>query len=174
MRHFEVLLFAGLFGIGCGSKATNPPVAPTGTNENATAASQPNQNTAKANEVTVHIDDAIRKACGISDSKAYFAFDSSRLEQADMKTMHQLSQCFSTGPLQGRGMRLVGYADPRGEPEYNLVLGGERASSVKQILVRDGVVAGHIETTSRGEMEAKGYDEATWARDRRVDVRLAD
>ena len=37
-----------------------------------------------------------------------------------------------------------------------------------------GMPGGKIAVTSRGEMDAKGTDEATWARDRRVDVVLAD
>jgi peptidoglycan-associated lipoprotein len=71
-------------------------------------------------------------------------------------------------------MRLVGHADPRGEPEYNMVLGGRRSDNVKSYLVRKGLPDAQAETTSRGEMDAVGTDDTTWAEDRRVDIALAN
>ena len=53
-----------------------------------------------------------------------------------------------------------------------MVLGGSRADTVKTFLTMKGVPSGRITTTSRGEMEARGTEEASWAEDRRVDVRL--
>lgn len=164
-----------LLAAGCGSQAVKPPAAPAANAGESSATPETDSEAAPTEEqVAVHIEDAIKKACGISDTRAYFAFDSSNLESSASGALGQLAHCFSKGPLGKERMRLVGYADPRGESEYNLVLGGERASSVKSFLVRTGVAAERIETTSRGEMEAKGHDEATWAKDRRVDVRLAN
>ena len=71
-------------------------------------------------------------------------------------------------------MRLAGHADPRGEPEYNMVLGGKRAENVKGFIAKKGMNGDKISTTSRGEMDATGTDEATWTKDRRVDVVLGD
>jgi peptidoglycan-associated lipoprotein len=71
-------------------------------------------------------------------------------------------------------MRLVGHADPRGSDEYNLVLAGSRADGVRIFLINRGLRAAQMATTSRGEMEAKGTDEASWAADRRVDILLAN
>jgi peptidoglycan-associated lipoprotein len=71
-------------------------------------------------------------------------------------------------------MNLVGHADPRGEEEYNMVLGGRRADNVQHFLVSVGLPTGQAMTTSRGEMDATGTDEAGWAKDRRVDVVLAN
>jgi peptidoglycan-associated lipoprotein len=118
----------------------------------------------------VHIADDIRKACGISDADAHFAFDSATLGQTERPVLNQLATCFVSGPLRGREMRLVGHADPRGPDEYNMVLGGSRADTVKAFLTMKGVPGSRIGTTSRGEMEARGTDEASWANDRRVDV----
>lgn len=174
MRGFRSLVVVGLFSAGCGARAAHPPAGPTG-DTRTSAASEPGAAAAGPSEerVAVHIDDAIRRACGISDSRTYFDFDSARISGKGSKVLRQLAQCFDTGPLKEARMRLVGYADPRGEPEYNLLLGGRRASSVKDVLVQDGVSADHIETSSRGEMEAAGHDELSWTRDRRVEVRLA-
>lgn len=62
---------------------------------------------------------------------------------------------------------------PRGEEDYNLALGGRRANSVRDAMRELGVASGRFQLTSRGDLDAKGTDEATWAEDRRVDVKLA-
>jgi peptidoglycan-associated lipoprotein len=69
-------------------------------------------------------------------------------------------------------MRLVGHADPRGDEEYNLVLGGRRSDAVKGYMTRAGLQDAQAQTTSRGEMDAEGTDESSWSNDRRVDVVL--
>jgi peptidoglycan-associated lipoprotein len=68
----------------------------------------------------------------------------------------------------------VGHADPRGDEEYNLALGGRRADAVADALAQRRLSRNQISTTSRGEMEASGTDEPSWAKDRRVDVTLAE
>jgi peptidoglycan-associated lipoprotein len=118
------------------------------------------------------ISDEIRRACGITDEDAYFAFDSAQIRQEDHGVLSKLATCFETGPLKGRDMHLVGHCDPRGSDEYNMVLGGRRAESVKQYLAGEGLAKAQVQTTSRGELDAKGYDEPTWSKDRRVDVML--
>jgi peptidoglycan-associated lipoprotein len=120
----------------------------------------------------INISDDIRKACGITDSDAYFAYDSANVRPQDQAILQKLATCFSTGPLKGRTMRLVGHADPRGDEEYNMVLGGRRADNVKGAIVNAGLSSSKIATTSRGEMDATGTNEAGWEKDRRVDVML--
>jgi peptidoglycan-associated lipoprotein len=122
----------------------------------------------------VNIDPGIRKACGISDEDAYFAFDSAHVRDSDRQVLRKLAVCFSTGPLAGKQMGLVGHADPRGESEYNMLLGERRATNVKKVIVAEGLQPSKMSTSSRGEMDATGSDEASWARDRRVDVVLAN
>jgi len=122
----------------------------------------------------VNIAPEIRNACGIADADAYFAFDSSRVRSSDYQTLDKLVRCFTTGPLAHHEMSLVGHTDPRGGEEYNMVLAGSRADGVKAFLVGRGLGGQQVATTSRGEMDAKGTDERSWAQDRRVDVRLAD
>jgi peptidoglycan-associated lipoprotein len=55
-----------------------------------------------------------------------------------------------------------------------MVLGGRRADNIKNAISREGLAAESIATTSRGEMDATGTDEASWAQDRRVDVMLGN
>lgn len=122
----------------------------------------------------LNISEDILAACGISAAEASFAYDSARVRQGDAPVLDKLAECFTTGKLAGRKMRLVGHADPRGDEEYNMVLGGRRAESVKSYLLGAGLKQDQAQTTSRGEMDAQGTDEAGWARDRRVDILLAD
>jgi peptidoglycan-associated lipoprotein len=120
----------------------------------------------------ITISDDIRKACGIPDSDAHFAYDSANVRPQDQAILQKLAQCFSTGPLKGKTMRLIGHADPRGDEEYNMVLAGRRADNVKGAIAGAGLDQGKMATTSRGEMDATGTDEAGWEQDRRVDIML--
>lgn len=118
----------------------------------------------------INISEDIRKACGISESEAHFPFDSARLGDIDRPVLGKLATCFVSGALAGHQMQLVGHADPRGESDYNMVLGGSRADTVKTFLIARGLSGARIATSSRGELDAHGTDDRTWAEDRRVDV----
>jgi len=120
----------------------------------------------------IAISEDIKKACGITDADAYFAYDSANVRPQDQAILQKLAACFSTGPLKGKTMRLVGHADPRGDEEYNMVLGGRRADNVKGAIAGAGLDAAKMATTSRGEMDATGTDEPGWEKDRRVDIVL--
>jgi peptidoglycan-associated lipoprotein len=160
----------------CGSDPKPPPAAPAGGGDAPQADTTPAP--AKADDDgsrgQINISDEIRRACGITDADAYFNFDSANLLPAARTVLEKLAQCFTDGPLKGRKMNLVGHADPRGEEEYNLVLGGRRADNVKRFLVSVKLPEPQAATTSRGEMDATGTDEAGWSKDRRVDVVLAN
>lgn len=157
----------------CGSDPKPPPAAPAGPVGESQAAAQPSLEEQKdPDKGTVQISDEIKKACGISDSDAYFAYNSAHVDQRARGIIQKLARCFKDGPLKGRSMHLVGHADPRGDDEYNLVLGGKRAESVRGLLLKQGLGKDRITTTSRGEMDASGSDAESWAKDRRVDVTL--
>jgi peptidoglycan-associated lipoprotein len=122
----------------------------------------------------IKIADNVRSACGLADSDAHFAFDSSHVRNQDRKVLRALADCFGSGPLKGRQMSLVGHADPRGAGDYNLALGGRRADNVKGVLVAEAMRDSRISTTSRGAMDATGTDELSWAADRFVDITLGN
>jgi len=177
-RSFVVTCALLAFASGC-SDEKKPAVAPVATVAPATnAAPNTDANNPKpdddATRGNLNISDEIRKACALSDSEAYFAFDSAHVRAEDQRVLKKLADCFSTGALKGREMRLVGHADPRGSADYNLALGGRRADNVKTVIASQGLVAKKIATTSRGAMDATGTDESSWAKDRRVDVTLGD
>jgi peptidoglycan-associated lipoprotein len=122
---------------------------------------------------SLHIDDKILKACGDIPT-AHFAFDSAAIGPEAAGALDALARCFATGPLKGRTMRLTGFADARGELEYNMGLGQKRAGSVADYVAKKGVEKGKLSTTSKGSLEATGTDEEGWARDRKVEVTLVE
>ncbi len=101
-----------------------------------------------------------------------FGFDSAQLRSDWHDALKTLAACMESGGLNGRSVLLTGHTDPRGEDDYNMELGGRRASAVKQAIEVFGVSGGRLDVTSRGKVDAQGTDEATWARDRRVDISL--
>ncbi len=144
-----------------------------------TASSAPRQatdqkgDTASPTTGSIHIDERIVKACG-SLPIPHFPFDSAAIRDQAADKLQIVAKCFVEGPLKGRSVKLVGRADPRGSEAYNLTLGQDRASSVARFLESMGVSASHVTTMSRGDFDATGTDEEGWAKDRRVDLLLAD
>ena len=126
------------------------------------------------------VSDAIARACGIyargdrKQMEATFDYDSATLADDDRSLLAEVARCVSDGPLRGRRIALVGRADARGEPEYNMTLGESRADSVRRYMVDLGVGKEQMKATSRGEMDATGTDEAGYRHDRRVDLELAE
>ncbi len=161
----------------CGKKATPPPETPTEVEEEPEPAppepeeEMPSKDPAKSN---INVSETIRKACGLTDTEAHFGYNSAAVRQSDRQTLKKIADCFMTGPLKGQTVRIVGHADPRGDSEYNMVLGGRRADNVAAALGRAGLDEGQMTTSSRGEMDATGTDEESWARDRRVELFVAE
>ena len=101
-----------------------------------------------------------------------FDFDSAELLPEDARVLDQVAVCFTTGPLKGRRVSLVGRADPRGTVGYNMALGAKRAHQVGEYLEHKGVAPPDVKETSRGDLDATGHDEEGWRVDRRVDLLL--
>jgi peptidoglycan-associated lipoprotein len=160
-----------LFGAACASKP--PPVREPNIVETASVRPQPANGNARG---TVGVSDDIARACNIQfgsvDRAPKFDFAETDLLPEDRSLLQQVAPCITTGPLKGRGLRLVGRADPRGEVEYNMTLGAHRADTVRRYLADLGVDAKKVGETSRGKLDATGTDENGWRRDRRVDIML--
>jgi peptidoglycan-associated lipoprotein len=165
---------AALALVACGG--SKPPVAAPAAAATAGNTEQSSQRTAAPPPTAsnVSISDEIRTKCGISDADAYFAFDSSHLTTHDRTPLDLVVKCFTSGPLAGHSVKLVGRADPRGESDYNITLGQSRADAVGLYLDGRGMAKSKTLTTSRGAMDASGTDESGWQHDRRVDVVLGD
>jgi len=98
----------------------------------------------------------------------YFGFDESVLSSQAIDALGGNLECLHRA--DGGSVRLEGHCDPRGTEEYNLALGDRRARSVRTYLVRAGIEARRLRPVSRGKIDARGTDEASWAMDRRVDL----
>jgi peptidoglycan-associated lipoprotein len=176
--HMITLAAASLaISAGCGSDPKpGPSVAASGrmaSDGTARPAVAARQDTSSPNSGSIHIEDKILKACG-NLPIAHFAFDSSTIQGDAATALDALARCFATGALKGRGMKLIGHTDQRGETEYNLALGQRRAGSVAAYIGAHGVERARIAASSHGEFDATGTDEEGWARDRKVDVLLAE
>lgn len=101
-----------------------------------------------------------------------YAFESPELTDDAKSTLKRLAACLTTGSLKGAEILLVGHCDARGEYEFNMGLGAERAEGAKKLLESLGVPENIIKTSSRGKLDAVGTDEAGWANDRRVDIQV--
>ena len=149
-------------GAGC-AKKPNAPVASAET-------------TAARVRSNVRLSDDLARAChvqfGNAERAPKFDYDDDTLLPEDRDVLEQIARCITQGPLKGRELLLIGRADPRGETEYNMVLGQERAVAVKDYLARLGVDGQRLDDTTRGELDAQGHDEDTWRSDRRVDLSL--
>jgi len=125
----------------------------------------------------LRVSDDLAKKCGLhfndEGQAPKYETDEAELTAADRDILQQIAICMTTGPLKGQNVQLVGRADPRGANQYNMVLGARRSNSVNTHLTGLGVAASRMQVTSRGELDAKGEDEASWQNDRRVDILLA-
>jgi peptidoglycan-associated lipoprotein len=171
-----VTLIATSALLGCAHEHAPPPVPPTAPSVGVTETTSHIAQTAPAARPEVNVSAEILEACKIdfdnTGTAPKFDFDRSDLRPDDRAVLQKVATCVTSGPLAGRALRLVGRADPRGEVEYNFVLGASRAGSVRSYLMGLGLGAAKITTTSRGKLDATGTDESSWQRDRRVDVDL--
>jgi peptidoglycan-associated lipoprotein len=169
MASTALALLAGSVA-GCGDEPKPPQTGDDVATTSTATAKKPEQSDSRS---AVQIDDKIVKACGDLPT-ARFSFDSSEVTPEASNALDALARCFVSGPLKGKGMKLVGHADPRGETEYNLALGQRRAGSVAGFLQKKGLEDGRMETSSKGEFEATGTDDEGWAKDRKVEILLKE
>jgi len=179
MKRLNKLAWAtalGMLVVACGSDPQPEPETPAdvGTGPGTDAAGQSDKDKDGASETTgpVSIDPRIMELCNLPEPK--FDFDSSSVSEQAAGVLNQLAECFISGKGQGKNMRLVGHADNRGETEYNFGLGQRRAGSVAQYLEKKGLGKDRMTSMSRGETDATGTDAEGWAKDRRVDILLAE
>jgi peptidoglycan-associated lipoprotein len=174
MRNLTVTVCSLALLVACGSDPPPPAQQPVTPAPTAPPPPPEKEKTDVPTRSNIAISEDIRKACGITESEAHFAYDSANVRPQDKVVLEKLANCFMTGPLKGRSMRLVGHADPRGNEEYNMALGGRRADNVASAIGSAGMDNARMSTSSRGKMDATGTDEDSWAKDRRVDIMLAN
>jgi peptidoglycan-associated lipoprotein len=170
-RWFVVALVALGGATGC-SKDSPPAVSPLASPPDATP---PPVASPQSHGDAVVIAPEVKARCGIPESSdaPKFKYDSAVLGAVGIETLDALATCLTDGPMRGETLLLVGRADPRGDDDYNMNLGTERAEAVEDHLRSKGVAGASITAQSRGESDARGDDEQSWALDRRVDVTVS-
>jgi len=103
----------------------------------------------------------------------HFDFDRYDLKPEARKLLDENADFLSANP----DIRILveGHCDDRGTIEYNLHLGQRRADAVREYLISKGVQADRMSTISYGEerpLPESGHDEASWARNRRVQFQI--
>jgi len=97
----------------------------------------------------------------------YFDYDKSDIRGDQQASVQADSQFFSQHT--NMSFTVEGHCDERGSTEYNLALGDQRASAVKNALTAAGVSASRIKTISYGKEKpfCTESNEACWQQNRR-------
>lgn len=97
----------------------------------------------------------------------YFGFDASALAQSELAKIEAVAQHLIQNA--DRVVIVEGNCDERGSNEYNLSLGELRAISIRDYLLRLGIVESRVQTKSYGEEKpaVTGSGEAAWSKNRR-------
>jgi len=122
-------------------------------------------------ETVVH--DQFKEATKALAHIIYFDFDQSTIRAEFREVLNGHAAFLAQNP--GARIVLEGHADERGTREYNMALGERRGNSVSRYLVVQGVSVDAIEVVSFGEERPvnEGHDDASWAENRRVEIRYA-
>ena len=99
----------------------------------------------------------------------YFKFDRSEV-QTDFDDLIKLNANYMA-KNKSATVLLKGHADERGTAGYNLALGEQRANSVKNALIEQGIGSDRINTVSFGEEKPINFEhnQKAWSENRRVE-----
>jgi len=102
----------------------------------------------------------------------YFDYDKYELRPQDASTVEQDASFLKSHP----GMKVVieGHCDDRGSAEYNIALGQNRAETLKNALLKNGVDAGRVRVISDGSEKPFCTEDtdACWQENRRDHLKL--
>jgi peptidoglycan-associated lipoprotein len=179
MRQIALCILVAAVAAGCASKDPRD-VAVTdtyrgGTGSTGTPGGTPGTSTGTGTGggITGSADD-LRTNPRLAKRSVYFDYDSNAVKD-EFRGLVQDHSRYMTAAKKDSRIRIEGNCDERGSREYNLALGQRRAESVKRVMTVLGVADNRIETISYGEEKPKapGHDEASWAENRRADIRYA-
>jgi peptidoglycan-associated lipoprotein len=99
----------------------------------------------------------------------YFDFDKSVIRGDQRIALDQSAEVLLGNPEIN--VLLEGHCDERGTVEYNFALGGRRATSIREYMMKKGIAEHRLATLSKGEEEPAddGHSEEAWAKNRRVE-----
>jgi peptidoglycan-associated lipoprotein len=102
----------------------------------------------------------------------YFDYNAYKLSPEGLATVQHYAKILVASPQ--KKITLTGNTDERGTPEYNLALGEKRAKSVAEVFMLYGVSENQINVLTMGEENPvdDAHNEAAWAKNRRVDIKI--
>ena len=105
-----------------------------------------------------------------SQNILYFAYDKSDVNSEGRAKIRSLAKVIKDNDLS---VRVEGHCDERGTREYNLALGEQRAKTVAELLIINGVDSAKVSTVSYGEENpaVSGSNESSWSKNRRALVK---
>jgi peptidoglycan-associated lipoprotein len=103
----------------------------------------------------------------------HFDFDKSVIRPGDANTLEGNARQLLDAVKQNvkPTVTIEGYCDPIGTSEYNMALGQRRAESAKAYLVKLGVAADRLSTTSYGEEKLVTTDKTKYEMNRRCEFK---
>lgn len=160
---FVLLITLGLGLSSCGSSKKKETAAPEPTMG---ASDTNNEDDYAKRDMMVNGDSDSGKAGAIRT--IYFGFNSSNLNSDTRSTLQDNAEFLKANPSVE--IQIEGHADERGGVQFNLALGEQRASAVKNYLISMGVSSSRITTISFGKERpiAFGHSENSWSRNRRA------
>jgi peptidoglycan-associated lipoprotein len=114
-----------------------------------------------------NFEDMYTKCTDVSFAPVYFGFDSTVVPQGELSKIDAVVE-----HLNSRSDRVVvveGHCDERGSNEYNMALGENRATIIRNYMVQSGISDDRIQTRTYGEEKpaSEGHDESAWSVNRR-------
>ena len=153
---------------GAGSAAPAAGGGVAGTGSASTPAPQSQVATVQAGQMGSRNVDGLPPGVG---RIVYFDFDSYVVRDDGRPVVEAHARILNAN--RARKMTVEGHTDERGGREYNLALGQKRAEAVVRALTLLGATDAQLEAVSFGEERpaAQGSDEATWAKNRRAELK---
>ena len=105
-----------------------------------------------------------------SGNVVYFDYNSAEIRDESIPLIMAAAESLVTNPAAQ--LRLEGHADERGTREYNLALGEQRAQTVRDLIMLQGVSGNQLDIVSYGEEKPAvvGSGEESWQQNRRVEL----
>jgi peptidoglycan-associated lipoprotein len=102
--------------------------------------------------------------------RVYFADNSAALDDTAKTTLDNQATWLTT--YKGYGIKVEGFADEKGTPQYNMQLGQKRADAVEAYLASKGIPPGRMKAKSFGNApnrKVKSCDDIScWSQNRRA------
>lgn len=119
-------------------------------------------------------EDMFQRCTDVAFDAVYFGFDSTVVAQSELPKVDAVARHLVDKPE--RVVVIEGHCDERGSNEYNISLGENRASIVRNYLVQSGIEDSRIQTRSYGEEKpaVSGSTESSWAKNRRAEFAIFD